>query len=277
MPELPEVEVTKLGITPQIQGKVLTNVVVHDSRLRWPVPKNLSKILIGQKCSEIRRRGKYLIFVFDTGFMILHLGMTGVLRIQKVSDEPKNYNRVEFHFGEIALRLHDPRKFGSIHWHSTNDGPVEHFPLFKKLGVEPLEKDFASEVGGELLYKKSRGRSISVKQYLLAGQIVVGVGNIYCSESLFEAKINPKKSAGKVSKLAYERLASAVREVLKKAINAGGSSLKDFVHSAGEPGHFMVMTKVYDRNALPCKVCGTPIRQIVQGQRSTYYCPSCQK
>jgi formamidopyrimidine-DNA glycosylase len=277
MPELPEVEVTKLGITPQILGKTITNLKIHDGRLRWPIPKSLSKNIIGQPCRAIHRRGKYLIFVFDTGNMILHLGMTGVLRIQKVLDIPKKYNRVEFHFGDIALRFHDPRKFGSIHWHPFKNGPIEDFPLFQKLGVEPFEKDFAPDIGGELLYKRSRGRSISVKQYLLAGQVVVGVGNIYCSESLFEAKINPKKAAGKVSKIAYDRLANAVREVLKKAIDAGGSSLKDFVHSDGEPGHFMVMTNVYDRNGLPCKVCGTLIQQIVQGQRSTYFCPKCQK
>jgi formamidopyrimidine-DNA glycosylase len=277
MPELPEVEVTKLGISPQINGKIVTNIIVHDGRLRWPVPKELPSLLIGQKCNEIRRRGKYLICEFNTGSLILHLGMTGVLRIQQVKQAPKNYNRVEFHFGDTALRFHDPRKFGSIHWHSSEDGPVEEFPLFKKLGVEPLERNFGPELGGELLYKKSRGRSISVKQFLLAGQVVVGVGNIYCSESLFEAKINPKKSAGKISKPAYERLAQAIRDVLKRAIKAGGSSLKDFVHSDGEPGHFMMMTKVYDRNEQPCRVCTTPIKQIVQGQRSTYYCPKCQK
>jgi formamidopyrimidine-DNA glycosylase len=277
MPELPEVEVTKLGITPQIEGKTITEVIIHDSRLRWPVPEKLSRILTGQKCLMIGRRGKYLLFYFDAGVMLLHLGMTGVLRIQKKQETPKKYNRVEFHFGEIALRLHDPRKFGSIHWHAKKDGPVENFALLQRLGVEPFEQEFSGDMGGELLYKKSRGRKISVKQYLLSGQIVVGVGNIYCSESLFEAKINPKRAAGKISKQSYIRLGEAVRMVLKKAIQAGGSSLKDFVHSDGEPGHFMVMTKVYDRVGLPCRECGTPVQQITQGQRSTYYCPSCQK
>jgi formamidopyrimidine-DNA glycosylase len=277
MPELPEVEVTRQGISPQIKGKTITKVIVHDGRLRWPVPNNLEKILLGQPCIEIRRRGKYLLFEFSHGVMLLHLGMTGVLRIQKVEEPPKKYNRVEFHFGTLALRLHDPRKFGSIHWHPNEDGPVENFSLLTKLGVEPFEQEFSGELGGELLYKKSRGRTISVKQYLLAGQVVVGVGNIYCSESLFEAKINPKKAAGKISKQGYARLAQAVRLILEKAIMAGGSSLKDFVHSDGEPGHFMVLTKVYDRAGLPCNACKASIKQIVQGQRSTYFCPVCQK
>jgi len=277
MPELPEVEVTRQGISPQIKGKTITKVIVHDGRLRWPVPNNLEKILLSQQCIEIRRRGKYLLFEFSHGVMLLHLGMTGVLRIQKVEETPKKYNRVEFHFGTLALRLHDPRKFGSIHWHPKEDGPVENFPLLSKLGVEPFEKEFSGELGGELLYKKSRRRTISVKQYLLAGQVVVGVGNIYCSESLFEAKINPKKAAGKISKQGYARLAQAVRLILDRAIKAGGSSLKDFVHSDGEPGHFMVLTNVYDRAGLPCNDCKTSIKQIVQGQRSTYFCPVCQK
>jgi formamidopyrimidine-DNA glycosylase len=277
MPELPEVEVTKLGIAPYIEGKTLTELIVHDGRFRWPVPSNLKKILINQTCSAIRRRGKYLLFYFETGVMVLHLGMTGVLRIQRIQEEPKKYNRIEFHFGDTALRFHDPRKFGSVLWHPSEHGPIENFPLLKKLGVEPFENEFSGVNGTKLLYERSRGRTVSVKQYLLAGQVVVGVGNIYCSESLFEAKINPKTAAGKISKPRYERLAKAVQLILKKAIQAGGSSLKDFVHSDGEPGHFMVLTKVYDRAGLPCKECGTPIKQITQGQRSTYYCPQCQK
>jgi formamidopyrimidine-DNA glycosylase len=277
MPELPEVEVTKMGIAPYIEGKVVSEVVIHDGRLRWPVPTQLKNILLHQKCHKITRRGKYLLFHFEHGTMLLHLGMTGVLRIQNINEEPKKYNRVEFHFGKKALRLHDPRKFGSIHWHPLGEGPVEDFSLLKKLGVEPFERGFSGEAGADLLFKKSRGRSISIKQFLLAGEVVVGVGNIYCSESLFEAKINPKTPAGKISKERYRRLSEAVKKILKKAIEAGGSSLKDFVHSDGEPGHFMVLTKVYDRAGEPCKECGTLIKQIVQGQRSTYYCPNCQK
>lgn len=277
MPELPEVEVTKLGIAPFIEGKTVTEVRIHDGRLRWPVPEHLQKTLQDQICHSIQRRGKYLLFQFDKGIMLIHLGMTGVLRIQQKQEEAKKYNRIEFHFGEIALRMHDPRKFGSVLWHPLENGPVENFPLLKKLGVEPFESSFAGAKGAKLLYERSRGRKISVKQYLLAGEVVVGVGNIYCSETLFEAKINPKTPAGKISKVRYERIAKAVQLILKKAIKAGGSSLKDFVHSDGEPGHFMVLTKVYDRFGLPCKECSTPIKQITQGQRSTYYCPACQK
>jgi formamidopyrimidine-DNA glycosylase len=277
MPELPEVEVTKMGIAPFVEGKTVTEVVIHDGRLRWPVPLQLKHILNKKTCEKMTRRGKYLLFHFEHGVLLIHLGMTGVLRIQNREEIAKKYNRVEIHFGHTALRLHDPRKFGSIHWHPREDGPVEFFPLLKKLGVEPFENDFAGELGGALLYQKSRSRSISVKQFLLAGEAVVGVGNIYCSESLFEAKIHPKTPAGKVSKQRYQRLAAAVRLILQKAIQAGGSSLRDFVQSNGEPGHFMVLTQVYDRAGEPCKVCGSIIKQITQGQRSTYYCPNCQK
>jgi formamidopyrimidine-DNA glycosylase len=162
-------------------------------------------------------------------------------------------------------------------WHANTKGPLEKNTLLQKLGVEPFSPEFAAQLGADILYKASRKRSVAVKQFLLAGQVVVGVGNIYCSESLFEAGIHPAKAAGKLSKPQCDRLANAVRLILKKAIAAGGSSLKDFVNSEGDPGYFMVQTKVYDRKGLPCKVCKTPIVQIVQGQRSTYFCPQCQK
>jgi formamidopyrimidine-DNA glycosylase len=184
---------------------------------------------------------------------------------------------VTFEFGKLSLRLHDPRKFGAVLWHPKAKGPIEKNALLQKLGVEPFSPEFEGELGAHILFQASRKRSIAVKQFLLAGQTVVGVGNIYCSESLFAAGIHPSKAAGKLSKPQCARLASAVRLILRKAIEAGGSSLKDFVNSEGDPGHFMVQTKVYDRKGLPCKVCKTPIKQIVQGQRSTYFCPQCQK
>jgi formamidopyrimidine-DNA glycosylase len=162
-------------------------------------------------------------------------------------------------------------------WHANTKGPLEKNVLLQKLGVEPFSEEFSGELGAHVLYRTSRKRSVAVKQFLLAGQAVVGVGNIYCSESLFEAGIHPAKAAGKLTRPQCSRLANAVRLILKKAIAAGGSSLKDFVNSEGDPGHFMVQTKVYDRKGLPCKVCKTPIAQIVQGQRSTYFCPQCQK
>jgi len=277
MPELPEVEVTRLGIQPHLDGHRVSAVKIIDGRLRWPVPNNLNTLLTGQKVLGIERRGKYLLMEFDTGYLLLHLGMTGTLRVLPSSDPLKLHDRVTFEFGKLSLRLHDPRKFGAVLWHPKSKGPVEGNALLQKLGVEPFSPEFAGELGTEVLYQCSRKRSVAVKQFLLAGQAVVGVGNIYCSESLFEAGIHPAKAAGKLTRPQCSRLATAVRLILKKAIAAGGSSLKDFVNSEGDPGHFMVQTKVYDRKDQPCKVCKTPIKQIVQGQRSTYFCPQCQK
>lgn len=277
MPELPEVEVTKQGIEPYVQGKRVTAVKIYDGRLRWPVPKNLEQILLGQQVALIKRRGKYLLFRMDDGHLIIHLGMTGVLRVLKPSDELKKHDRVEITFGKHVLRLHDPRKFGAVLWASDEDGEIEKHPLIAKLGVEPFSDDFNQAKAGKHLHQHAKGRQIAIKQWLLAGQAVVGVGNIYCSESLFSAGIHPEMPAGKLSLPRAEKLAIAIKETLKKAIKAGGSSLKDFVNSDGDPGHFMLQTKVYDRAGLPCRVCKTPIRQIVQGQRSTYFCHKCQK
>jgi len=277
MPELPEVEVTRLGIAPHLQGQKLSAVKVLDGRLRWPVPSNLPKILPGQKVHSMDRRGKYLLIEMDMGHLLIHLGMTGTLRVLPCSEPLKTHDRVTFEFGKFSLRLHDPRKFGAVLWHPKTKGALDKHVLLQKLGVEPFSSEFAGELGAAILYQASRKRSIAVKQFLLAGQAVVGVGNIYCSESLFMAGIHPTKAAGKLTRLQCVRLAEAVRIILKKAIDAGGSSLKDFVNSEGDPGHFMVQTKVYDRKGLPCKVCKTPITQIVQGQRSTYFCPQCQK
>jgi formamidopyrimidine-DNA glycosylase len=277
MPELPEVEVTRLGIAPHLEGKKVSAVNVIDGRLRWPVPASLSRVLPGQRVSSIHRRGKYLLIETETGYLLVHLGMTGTLRVLTKSEPLKTHDRVTIEFGKLSLRLHDPRKFGAVLWHPKSKGPIESNVLLQKLGVEPFSPEFAGEHGAEILYQCSRKRSINVKQFLLAGQAVVGVGNIYCSESLFEAGIHPAKPAGKLTRPQCARLADAVRLILKKAIAAGGSSLKDFVNSDGDPGHFMVQTKVYDRKGLPCKVCKTPVSQIVQGQRSTYFCPKCQK
>ena len=277
MPELPEVEVTKLGIAPHLQGRKLSAVKVLDGRLRWPVPSNLPKILPGQKVRSIERRGKYLLLQMDTGYLLIHLGMTGTLRVLPSSEPLKIHDRVTFEFGKLSLRLHDPRKFGAVLWHASTKGSLEKNPLLQKLGVEPFSDEFSGELGADVLYQASRKRTVTVKQFLLAGQAVVGVGNIYCSESLFEAGIHPAKAAGKLTKPQCLRLANAVKLILKKAIDAGGSSLKDFVNSDGDPGHFMIQTKVYDRKGMPCKACKTMITQIVQGQRSTYFCPQCQK
>jgi formamidopyrimidine-DNA glycosylase len=277
MPELPEVEVTRLGIQPHLEGERITDALIIDGRLRWPVPRNLRTILLGQTLRGIERRGKYLLLQMDQGYLLIHLGMTGVLRVLPVKEPLKPHDRVVVVFGKRSLRLHDPRKFGAVLWHPNKSGPIENHPLLLKLGTEPFSADFANERGAAVLYRCSRGRSVAVKSFLLAGQAVVGVGNIYCSESLFEAGIHPAKHAGKLTKSQCARLASAVRMVLKKAIAAGGSTLRDFVDSEGKQGYFMMESKVYDRRGEPCRVCKTPIRQIVQGQRSTYFCPVCQK
>ncbi len=277
MPELPEVEVTRLGIQPHIEGRRVSAVKIIDGRLRWPVPATLIKSLPGQRVSGIERRGKYLLLELDKGHLLVHLGMTGTLRILPSREILKTHDRVTIEFGDLSLRLHDPRKFGAVLWHPKSKGPIEQNALLQKLGVEPFSPEFSGGLGAQVLYQHSRKRSIAVKQFLLAGQAVVGVGNIYCSESLFEAGIHPQKSAGKLTRPQCIRLANAVRSILRKAIDAGGSSLKDFVNSQGDPGHFMMQTKVYDRKDQPCKVCKTPIKQIVQGQRSTYFCPQCQK
>ncbi len=277
MPELPEVEVTRLGIQPHIEGRRVSAVKIIDGRLRWPVPNSLVKSLPGQKILEIERRGKYLLLELEQGHLLIHLGMTGTLRVLPSNEALKTHDRVTIEFGKLSLRLHDPRKFGAVLWHPKSKGPIEKNTLLKKLGVEPFSPEFAGELGADVLYQHSRKRSVAVKQFLLAGQAVVGVGNIYCSESLFEAGIHPAKAAGKLTRPQCIRLANAVRSILQKAIAAGGSSLKDFVNSQGDPGHFMMQTKVYDRKDQPCKVCKTLIKQIVQGQRSTYFCPQCQK
>jgi formamidopyrimidine-DNA glycosylase len=277
MPELPEVEVTRLGIQPHLEGERITDALIIDGRLRWPVPRNLRTVLLGQTLHGIERRGKYLLLQMDQGHLLIHLGMTGVLRVLPVKEPLKPHDRVVVVFGKRSLRLHDPRKFGAVLWHPNKSGPVEDHPLLRKLGTEPFSADFENERGAAVLYRCSRGRSVAVKSFLLAGQAVVGVGNIYCSESLFEAGIHPAKQTGKLTKPQCARLASAVRMVLKKAIAAGGSTLRDFVDSEGKQGYFMMESKVYDRRGEPCRVCETPIRQIVQGQRSTYFCPVCQK
>ena len=277
MPELPEVEVTRLGIQPHLEGERITDTLIIDGRLRWPVPRNLRSILLGQTLHGIERRGKYLLLQMDQGYLLIHLGMTGVLRVLPVKEPLKPHDRVVVVFGKRSLRLHDPRKFGAVLWHPNKSGPFEDHPLLSKLGTEPFSADFANERGAAVLYRCSRGRSVAVKSFLLAGQAVVGVGNIYCSESLFEAGIHPAKQAGKLTRPQCARLASAVRMVLQKAIAAGGSTLRDFVDSEGKQGYFTMQSKVYDRKGEPCRICKTPIRQITQGQRSTYFCPVCQK
>jgi formamidopyrimidine-DNA glycosylase len=275
MPELPEVEVTKRGIAPYVTGRLVERVDVRTPALRWPVPPDLARMLTRQAVRKVERRGKYLLFETDAGWFIVHLGMTGTLRVLRPeqADAPAKHDHIDWIFDEFVLRYRDPRRFGAVLWHARADGDVYAHPLLANLGVEPFTDDFS----GELIFRRTRGRTASIKQVLLAGEIVVGVGNIYASESLFRAGIRPTTAAGRVSLARCERLAEAVRATLAAAIERGGSTLRDFVGSNGESGYFQLDCFVYDRAGEPCRVCGAPIRQIVQGQRSTYYCAHCQR
>jgi formamidopyrimidine-DNA glycosylase len=276
MPELPEVEVTRRGIEPYVAGRRVERVDVRTPVLRWPVPAHLAKTLGHLKIDKVARRGKYLLFETVDGWLIVHLGMTGTLRVLRNVPRPPDaakHDHIDLIFDDFILRFRDPRRFGAVLWHPREDGDVLDHPLLATLGVEP----FTAEFSGALLFRRTRGRKVSVKQALLAGDIVVGVGNIYASESLFRAGIRPTTAAGRVSLVRYDLLADAVRTTLAAAIEKGGSTLRDFVGSNGESGYFQLDYFVYDRAGLPCHVCGTAIRQIVQGQRSTYFCPRCQR
>ncbi|WP_109479302.1 bifunctional DNA-formamidopyrimidine glycosylase/DNA-(apurinic or apyrimidinic site) lyase [Paraburkholderia sp. C35] len=276
MPELPEVEVTRRGIEPYVAGRRVERVEVRNPALRWPIPAGFARLLHGRLVHKVERRGKYLLFEIDEGWFIVHLGMTGTLRVLRNMPHPPaaaKHDHVDWIFDDFILRFRDPRRFGAVLWHPRSDGDILDHPLLADLGVEP----FAPSFSGSLMFRKTRGRKVSVKQALLAGDIVVGVGNIYASESLFRAGIRPTTAAGRVSLVRYELLADAVRVTLAAAIEKGGSTLRDFVGSNGESGYFQLDYFVYDRAGQPCRVCGTPIKQIVQGQRSTYFCPTCQR
>jgi formamidopyrimidine-DNA glycosylase len=228
------------------------------------------------KIEKVERRGKYLLFETSEGWLIVHLGMTGTLRVLRNVPRPPDaakHDHIDVIFEDFILRFRDPRRFGAVLWHARADGDVLDHPLLAGLGVEPFTPAFS----GALMYRQTRGRKVSVKQALLAGTMVVGVGNIYASESLFRAGIRPTVAAGRVSLVRYDLLADAVRTTLAAAIEKGGSTLRDFVGSNGESGYFQLDYFVYDRAGLPCHVCGTAIKQIVQGQRSTYFCPRCQR
>ena len=282
MPELPEVETTRLGLLPAVLGNRISTVTVRDRRLRWPIPANLAKQLSGKTVTDITRRGKYLLWDcrlangFDKrrGYLLSHLGMSGSLRVISASDtdrSPQKHDHLDIGFDSgITIRYTDPRRFGAMLW---INGPQPAHALLDALGPEPLSDDF----DGAHLLVAARGRSLSIKEFIMNGQIVVGVGNIYASESLFRAAIHPKRAAGRVSLTRLVRLADAIKYTLQKAIHAGGSTLRNYVQANGELGYFQLNASVYDREGLPCRVCSTPIRAFRQGQRSTYYCPRCQK
>jgi formamidopyrimidine-DNA glycosylase len=270
MPELPEVEITRRGIAPVLRRRTVTTVTVRNPRLRWRVPAGLAATLLGTRIRAVRRRAKYLLLDCGTGTLIVHLGMSGSLRLVGAGEPPGPYDHFDLGVGDLTLRLRDPRRFGAVLWH-TGD-PARH-PLLAHLGVEPLSPAFT----GQLLHAATRGRRVAIKQALMDHKVVVGVGNIYASESLFRARVHPRTAAGRLSAARCEQLAEAVRSTLQDALAAGGSSLRDFMHSDGSPGYFQQRHLVYDREDAPCRVCGTPVRRIVQGQRSTWYCPVCQR
>ncbi|WP_426115632.1 bifunctional DNA-formamidopyrimidine glycosylase/DNA-(apurinic or apyrimidinic site) lyase [Massilia sp. PWRC2] len=279
MPELPEVEVTRRGVAPHLEGRLVEQVLLRRDGLRWPFPPNLPALLEGRRINTTGRRGKYLLLHFDHGSLIIHLGMSGHLRVLDPATAVKKHDHVDLIVAgpagapAQALRLNDPRRFGAVLWHANDDGELASHVLLRGLGVEPLEAGF----DGGTLYRASRGRSAPIKQFLLGGDIVVGVGNIYACESLFQAKINPKTAAGRISRARYDVLALAIRQILAEAIVQGGSTLRDFLAVNGQSGYFQQTYFVYDRERVPCRNCGTPIRRIVQGQRSTFYCVNCQK
>lgn len=270
MPELPEVEITRRGIAPVLRRRTVTAVTVRNPRLRWRVPAGLAATLLGTRIRAVRRRAKYLLLDCGTGTLIVHLGMSGSLRLVGAGVPPGPYDHFDLGVGDLTLRLRDPRRFGAVLWH-TGD-PARH-PLLAHLGVEPLSPAFT----GQLLHAATRGRRVAIKQALMDHKVVVGVGNIYASESLFRARVDPRTAAGRLSAARCEQLAEAVRSTLQDALAAGGSSLRDFMHSDGSSGYFQQRHLVYDREGAPCRVCGTPVRRVVQGQRSTWYCPNCQR
>jgi formamidopyrimidine-DNA glycosylase len=273
MPELPEVEVTRRGVAPHLEGRVVTAVTLRHSGLRWPFPEDLAQRLCGHRIIATGRRGKYLLIHFDHGTLIVHLGMSGHLRILPLQTPALKHDHFDLEVGDQVLRMNDPRRFGAVLWHGREEGGVEEHMLLRGLGVEPLEDAFSAQV----LYRQTRNRTAPIKQVLLAGDIVVGVGNIYASESLFKAGINPKIAAHRIGLSRYKKLVVAIRETLAAAIEQGGSTLRDFMAVNGQPGYFQQSYFVYDRAGQPCRKCGTIVRLLKQGQRSTFYCPNCQK
>jgi formamidopyrimidine-DNA glycosylase len=271
MPELPEVEVTRLGIQPHIEGHTLAGARIRENRLRWPVATDLGETITGRRIRAVRRRAKYLVLELDPGgALLIHLGMSGSLRVVPAHTPPHPHDHVDLLLDNgQALRLRDPRRFGAILW---SEGNPEIHPRLAGLGPEPLDPLFS----GAHLHRRSRGRTTSVKAFLMDARVVVGVGNIYANEALFRAGIHPARPTGEVSRSDFARLAEALRSVLEAAIAAGGTTLRDFTASDGAPGYFRQELAVYDRAGEPCPACATPLEKAVIGQRSSFFCPHCQ-
>lgn len=269
MPELPEVETTRLGIMDAVVNHKVKRLSVHESRLRWPVPAELAT-LQGQRVNNITRRGKYLLFHTKAGTALVHLGMSGSLRLAKPDSPRRKHDHIELLLDSgYVLRFHDPRRFGCFLWFT--DAPDQH-PLLADLGPEPLEAGF----DGGYLFLRSRGRSAPIKSFLMDSHVVVGVGNIYANEALFKACIHPLRAAGRISAERFELLANEVRHILARAIQSGGTTLRDFVNSDGEPGYFQQELDAYGRGGEACNRCGHAMKEIKLNGRSTVYCPQCQ-
>lgn len=270
MPELPEVETSRRGIAPYVEGQTLAQFIARFPTLRWPIPVESIKALEGQPIQHVSRRGKYIKLEFSNAYVLLHLGMSGNVRIVDAKQPAGKHDHVDFVLssGQV-LRLNDPRRFGCCLYH---EGKQPH-PLLEKLGPEPLSDDFSEEY----FYQQSRNKTKPVKLWLMDSHLVVGVGNIYACEALHKAGISPKKAVGKISKKRLMKLRYDVRETLAQAIEQGGTTLKDFVNVDGKPGYFKQQLLVYGREGLPCNHCHSPIKNIKLGNRSTFYCPSCQK
>lgn len=270
MPELPEVETTRRGITPYIEGRILENIIVRQPNLRWPVTENLEERMAGLRIQSVGRRGKYLLFIADAGTLLLHLGMSGSLRIVSEEQPAGKHDHIDFIFSDRTyLRFNDPRRFGSVLWTSE---PTSEHPLLKDLGPEPLSADFS----GKALYTLSRGRTAAVKSFIMDSRIVVGVGNIYANEALFMAGILPTRQAGRISLQRYNQLAECIRKVLQQAILQGGTTLRNFVNESGKPGYFRQQLAVYGRTGLACLRCRLPLTEVRIANRSTVYCNHCQ-
>ena len=271
MPELPEVETTRRGLAPHARKRRIVALAVYEPRLRWPIARALARQVAGRRIERVGRRAKYLLLELESGTLLLHLGMSGNLRAVPATTPRLKHDHFDLLLDSgLALRFNDPRRFGSLLY--TPDDPAEH-PLLKHLAPEPFAKGFDAAY----LWRISRGRRVALKQLLMNSRLVVGVGNIYASEALFRARLRPQRRAASLTRVECARLVRAVRTVLKLAIRAGGTTLRDYLGADGAPGYFRQRLYVYERKGEPCRRCGTAVRSLTQGQRSTYYCPRCQK
>jgi len=274
MPELPEVETTRKGIQPKVEKQTVTKVIVRNGSLRWPVDSDLPEKLTGLLISEVSRRGKYLLLKTQQGTLLIHLGMSGNLRVLPIGTPLLKHDHVELEFDNgFVLRLNDPRRFGSVLWHPASAGSVETHKLLAKLAPEPLTEAF----NGAYFYEKTRNRKVAIKSLVMNSAVAVGAGNIYANESLFMSNIHPQTQAYLLSKKQCLILVENIKKVLEAAIKQGGTTLKDFLAPDGKPGYFVQQLNVYDQGGKPCNVCGTPIERIVLNQRASYFCPKCQK